>query len=68
MATYQLLWKHWGRGDISNSPVVVAGAILGKASSSMLFLKDGEGLARKREGSVLQEEEHPVPKQSHGHE
>lgn len=44
------------------------GTILRKASSLMPFLKDEEGLACEREWKALQEEEHPMQRQSHGHE
>lgn len=44
------------------------GTTLRKASRSMPFLKDEEGLACEREWKALQEEEHPMQRQSHGHE
>ena len=45
-------WEHWSGVGTSNTPVVVAGARLGKASSLMPFLKDEEQLALEEEGRL----------------
>lgn len=48
--------------------MVTVGATLGKASRWMPFSKDEEGLACGREEKVVQEEETPGQRQSHGPE